>query len=54
MDSDPSGRISLQDLAIAFDQVLLLAGEDNGVYQAALTSYQSELKHLRYVASKPH
>ncbi|XP_030855103.1 ninein-like protein isoform X2 [Strongylocentrotus purpuratus] len=47
MYPDAGGRISLQDLSLALDNVLMTTGENNGVYQAALTSYQSELKHLR-------
>ncbi|XP_063958274.1 ninein-like protein isoform X1 [Lytechinus pictus] len=44
---DVSGRINLEGLSMALDNILMTAGENNGVYQAALTSYQSELKYLR-------
>ncbi|XP_072182310.1 uncharacterized protein [Diadema setosum] len=47
MDTDPSGRVNLQDLSMALDNVLMTTGENNGVYQAALTSYQSEVKYLK-------
>ncbi|XP_077998708.1 uncharacterized protein LOC144451668 isoform X3 [Glandiceps talaboti] len=42
-----SGKINIQDLSTALEHVLLTTGDDNGVYQAALTTYQTELKHLK-------
>lgn len=42
-----AGKINLQDLSNALEHTLVSTGDDNGVYQAALTAYQSEIKHLR-------
>ncbi|XP_070571058.1 ninein-like protein isoform X2 [Ptychodera flava] len=41
------GKLNIQDLSTALEHVLLTTGDDNGVYQAALTTYQRELKHLK-------
>ncbi|XP_033123412.1 ninein-like protein isoform X2 [Anneissia japonica] len=42
-----AGKINISDLSMALEHVLLTTGDSNGIYQAALTSYQSELKHLK-------
>ncbi|XP_071799297.1 uncharacterized protein [Asterias amurensis] len=42
-----TGKVNLQDLSAALEHVLMTTGDSNGVYQAALTTYQSELKHLK-------
>ncbi|XP_038074331.1 ninein-like isoform X2 [Patiria miniata] len=42
-----AGKVSLPELSVALEHVLMTTGDTNGVYQAALTSYQSELKHLK-------
>ncbi|XP_022094689.1 ninein-like protein isoform X2 [Acanthaster planci] len=42
-----SGKVSLSDLSTALEHVLMTTGDTNGIYQAALTSYQAELTHLK-------
>nr|XP_006812126.1 PREDICTED: ninein-like protein-like [Saccoglossus kowalevskii] len=42
-----AGKINIQDLSTSLEQVLMTSGDENGVYQAALSTYQSELKHLK-------
>lgn len=44
-----AGKINLQDLSYALEHILVATGDDNGIYQAALTAYQGEIKHLRWL-----
>ncbi|XP_072246552.1 ninein-like protein [Leuresthes tenuis] len=43
-------RLSLADLTLALDNELLVSG--NGIHQAALISYKSEIQHLQEVAEQ--
>ncbi|XP_045921226.1 ninein-like protein [Micropterus dolomieu] len=43
-------RVSLADLTLALDNELLVSG--NGIHQAALMSYKSEIQHLQVVAEQ--
>lgn len=49
-----AGKINLQDLSNALEHILVSTGDDNGVYQAALTVYQAEIKHLRSQVESVH
>ncbi|XP_071962450.1 uncharacterized protein [Antedon mediterranea] len=42
-----AGKINISELSMALEHVLVTTGDNDGIYQAALTSYQIELKHLK-------
>ena len=44
-----AGKVSLQDVSMRLENILLAKGDDDGVYQVALATYQGELKYLRQV-----
>ena len=44
-----AGKVSLQDISMRLENILLAKGDDDGVYQVALATYQGELKYLRQV-----
>ena len=44
---DCGTKINLSDLSYALNQELKATEEDNATYQAALVSYQAELRHLK-------
>ena len=47
---DTGNKINLDDLSYALNQELKATEEDNATYQAALASYQCELKYLKTIA----
>ena len=47
---DIRNKINLDDLSFALNQELKATEEDNATYQAALASYQCELKYLKTIA----
>ena len=47
---DAGTKINLSDLSYALDQELKANEEDNATYQAAVVSYQVELRHLKRTA----
>uniref|UniRef100_A0A3Q2CDU3 EF-hand domain-containing protein n=1 Tax=Cyprinodon variegatus TaxID=28743 RepID=A0A3Q2CDU3_CYPVA len=51
LDFSLEDRLSLADLTLALDNELLVSG--NGIHQAALISYRSEIQHLQYVSEPP-
>ncbi|XP_072031924.1 uncharacterized protein [Amphiura filiformis] len=42
-----AGKVNLQDLSSRLENILLAKGDDDGVYQVALATYQGELKYIR-------
>ncbi|XP_015233018.1 PREDICTED: ninein-like protein [Cyprinodon variegatus] len=50
LDFSLEDRLSLADLTLALDNELLVSG--NGIHQAALISYRSEIQHLQEVAEQ--
>ncbi len=48
---DLNSKINLGELSYALEQELRLEEEDNACFQAAIASYQQELKYVKYVAS---
>ena len=46
---DANTKINLNDLSYAMEQELKTTEEDNATYQAAITSYQIELLHLKVI-----
>ena len=47
---DIGNKINIDDLSYALNQELKVTEEDNATYQAALASYQCELKYLKTIA----
>ena len=47
---DTGNKINLDDLSYALNQELKATEEDNATYQAALASYQCQLKYLKTIA----
>ncbi|XP_038164218.1 ninein-like protein isoform X2 [Cyprinodon tularosa] len=50
LDFSLEDRLNLADLTLALDNELLVSG--NGIHQAALISYRSEIQHLQEVAEQ--
>ncbi|XP_071833057.1 uncharacterized protein [Apostichopus japonicus] len=49
-----AGKINLQELSYALEHILEATGDDNGIFQAALTAFQGEIKHLRSQVESSH
>lgn len=44
---DLNTKVSLSELSSYLEQELINADDQNAVYQAALSSYQQEIRHLK-------